>query len=293
MDAHLASVLWFALGVVVQALLVIRIDRTWSTLDWGLLALCVVLSASGMLPSKHEVYVPLNNVLSCIGIFGFTLALVFERRILPVINEQIALSYTLVFWYAIFVNFQSLGLPDWLLYASSVPTSATLIIAFTQPALNLFWKASMYAWFMVLLLSLGLIQFSFGRLLIFTSPNDAPWLTPIECVSTGMAFLYLCINATFVFELIPIPGKTQSWKDRMREWHDLTNLMAHRFDDGASPAVVAGMIVAVEGGVLVLNFIYHFIPDGLLINLFVVLPGLLYFGNRVAPPAPTPDKGGA
>jgi len=291
MDAHLSSVLWFALGVTVQALLVIRIDRNWAPLDSGMLLLCVGVAALGMLPYRNEaIYEPLTHMLISIGFFGFFLAILIEKTILPVINENIVLSYTLVFWYAIFVNFQSLGLRDWLIYALSVPTSATLLIAFTQPALNLFWKASMYAWFLVLLLSLGLMQFSFGRLLIFTSPDAAPWLTPIECVTTAMAFLYLCVNATFVFELIPIPGKTQSWKDRMREWHDLTTLMAYRFNDGASPAVVATAIFLIEGGVLTLNFIYHFIPDGLLINLVLVLPGLLYYGSRVAPPAPTADN---
>jgi len=131
-DADLALVVWFAAGVAVQALLVIRVDRHWRMVDWGILAICVGVGASGMLPSKNEVYLPLESLLMCIGIFGFTLAILFEKRILPVINEKIVLSYTLIFWYAIYVDFQKLGLPDWLVFASLVPTSATLIIAFTQ-----------------------------------------------------------------------------------------------------------------------------------------------------------------
>jgi hypothetical protein len=218
------------------------------------------------------------------------LAVLFEKAILPVINEKIVLSYTLVFWYAIFVNFEKLGLPDWLLYASLIPTAAALVIALTQPPLNLFWKASMYAWFLVLVLSLGLVQFSFGRLLIFISPSDAPWLSPIECVTTGMAFIYLCVNAAFLFELIPIKGRTQTWEQEMKEWHALTNLMAYRFMDGPSPAVVVAVVVVVEGGVLIGNYLYHLIPDGLLISLLIVLPGMLYFGNRVAPPAKSSAK---
>jgi hypothetical protein len=290
MATSLASVLWFALGVAVQALLVIRVKRNWDLFDWGILVFCVIVSASGMFPIKHEAYVPQEHMLMCIGIFGFALAVAFEKRILPVVNERIVLSYTLLFWYAIFVNFQSLQLPGLLIYALFVPTSAALLISFAQPALNLFWKASMYAWFLVLVLSLGLFQFSFGRLLIFTSPNDAPWLSPIECVTTGMVFLYLCVNATFVFELIPIPGRNQSLQDRMRDWHSLTNLMAHRFDDGTSPAVVTTAIVLVEGGVLTINYIYRLVPAGLLISLLIVLPGLLYFSNRVAPAAPSTEK---
>jgi hypothetical protein len=125
------------------------------------------------------------------------------------------------------------------------------------------------------------MQFSFGRLLIFTSPKDAPWLSPLECVTTGMAFLYLCVNATFVFRLIPIKGRDQSWEDEMKEWHALTDLMAYRFMDGPSPALTVAAISVIEGGVLIGNYL----SEGLLINLLIVLPGVLYFGNRVAPPA--------
>lgn len=290
MDAHLISVVWFGVGVLLQALLTIRFDRTWTWMDWTLLGVCVVGSAALIL--NHPANVSLQDVLECMGFFGVLLAVFFDKRILPVINEKIVLSYTILFWYALFVNFQRLGLPDWLVYALLVPTSAALIIAFTQPALTFFWKVAMYAWFLVLVLSLGLFQFDFARLAIFNSPNTDPWLTPIECLTTGMAFLYLCINATFLYELIPLPGKSQSWKDRMRDWHALTELMAYRFSDQAIPSLVAGTIFVVEGSVLALNTIYHFISDGLLINLLVVLPGLLYFGSRVAPPAAKTDKEG-
>jgi hypothetical protein len=288
-DAHLSSVLWFSLGVAVQAALLIRTD--W---NWWLLLLCLFVAAAGMIPVRSDEmsYDLLGHILTSIGLFGFVLAFAFEKAILPVINEKIVLSYTMVFWYAIFLNFVKWGLPDWLIFALLVPTSATLLIAFAQLPLNLFWKAAMYAWFLVLVLSLGLLQFSFGRLLIFTSPEYAPWLSPLECVTTGMAFLYLCVNATFVFQLIPIKGRDQSWADEMKEWHALTDLMAYRFMDGPSPALVVAAIVSIEGGVLIANYIYHFISDGLLINLLIVLPGILYFGNRVAPPLQVHEKSG-
>jgi hypothetical protein len=290
-DAQIASVVWFAVGVAVQAGLVIRVDRTWGMADWGKLAICLVVSASGMLPTKDEaVYTPLNDLLICIGLFGFFLAVLFEKRILPVINEKIVLSYTMVFWYAIFANFSSLGLPDWLIYALLIPTAVTLVIAFAQPALTFPWRVAMYSWFLVLIVSLGLLQFSFVRLAIFYSPDQAPWLSPVECLTTGMAFLYLCVNAAFVFELIPIPGRSQSWEDRMRDWHALTDLMAYRFSDAPSGSAVAGSIFVIEGGVIAANFVYHVIPDGLLVNLLLVLPGLLYFGSRLRPPPPLSGK---
>jgi hypothetical protein len=115
-------------------------------------------------------------------------------------------------------------------------------------------------------------------------------LGPLECVTTGMAFLYLCVNATFVLELIPIKGRDQTWKQAMKEWHAFTEVMAYRFMDGLSPALLVAAIFQIEGGILVGNYFYRVMSDGLLINLLIVLPGVLYFGNRVAPPAKAAAK---
>jgi hypothetical protein len=43
-----------------------------------------------------------------------------------------------------------------------------------------------------------------------------------------MAFLFLAVNATYLYMLIPITGKTESWRDRLKEWHELTDEMAQR-----------------------------------------------------------------
>jgi hypothetical protein len=91
----------------------------------------------------------------------------------------------------------------------------------------------------------------------FTSLRDAPWLSPIECVTTGMAFLYFRVNATFVFELVPVPGMNQSWMARIKDWHALTELMAYRFSDVGSPSAVAFAICVFEDGILAINFIYQ------------------------------------
>jgi hypothetical protein len=85
-------------------------------------------------------------------------------------------------------------------------------------------------------------------------------------------------------------GRDQSWEDEMKEWHALTGLMAYRFMDGPSPALVVAAIFCIEGGVLIANYLYHFISDGLLINLLIVIPGLIYFPSRIAPPKHALEK---
>lgn len=278
MNEHLVLVLWFGSGVALQALLLIRGD--W---NWGRLALCVGFGALGMLPGKHEhVYQPFVHVLFSMGFFAFMYAMRFKDDLLPVVSEKVLLSYSLIFWFAFFSYFYkgtawSVGLAAFLL----VPTAATVFIAVQRPSLSFARKLSLYTWFLTVVVSLGLFQFPFQHLAIFLSPEKSPWLSPLDCVVAGMAFLYLAVNMAYLYELIPIPGKHQSWADRMREWHELTGLMTERFED--EPMHRLGLLLIVAQGItLLLIYYFHWVSAALAINLFIVLPSILPMGNNSA-----------
>jgi hypothetical protein len=126
---------------------------------------------------------------------------------------------------------------------------------------------------------LGLFQFPFQHLSIFLSPDKSPWLNPLDCVVAGMAFLYLAVNMAYLFELIPIPGKHQSWADRMIEWHKLTGLMTERFED--EPVHRLGMLLIVAQGIaFLLIYFFHWVSAALAINISVVLPSILAMGSN-------------
>ncbi|HEX3949757.1 MAG TPA: hypothetical protein VHW95_07910 [Steroidobacteraceae bacterium] len=278
MNEHLVLALWFGLGVALQALLLIRGD--W---NWGRLALCVGFGAFGMLPGKHEhVYEPFLHILFSMGFFAFMYALRFKNDLLPVISEKVLLSYSLIFWFAFFSYFYKGTAWDVALAALLlVPTGATVFIAVHRPGLSFAWKLALYTWFLTIVVSLGLFQFPFQHLSIFLSPEKSPWLNPLDCVVAGMAFLYLAVNMAYLFELIPIPGKNQSWADRMKQWHELTSLMTVRFED--EPMHRLGMLlIVVQGIVLLAVYYFHWVSAGLAINLFIVLPSILPKGNNSA-----------
>jgi hypothetical protein len=278
MNEHLVLVLWFGLGVALQALLLIRGD--W---NWGRLALCCGFGALGMLPGKHEhVYEPFLHILFSMGLFAFMYALRFKDDLLPVISEKLLLSYSLIFWFAFFSYFYK-GTPWNITLAALLvlPTAATVFIAVRRPNLSFVWKLALYAWFLSVVVSLGLFQFPFRNLYIFLSPEKSPWLNPLDCIVAGMAFLYLAVNMAYLFELIPIPGKNQSWADRMKQWHQLTSLMTERFED--EPVHRRGLLLIVGQGVaLLFIYFFHWVSAALAINLFVVLPSILPIGNNSA-----------
>jgi hypothetical protein len=101
-----------------------------------------------------------------------------------------------------------------------------------------------------------------------------------------MAFLFLAANATYIWYLIPIPGRSQSFENRMKEWHEFTDLMTQRFDDHETAQRQPWLLLLSAGGVLLLNFIFRWLPSGLLINTLMVLPGLLFVSRRAKPTPP-------
>ena len=146
--------------------------------------------------------------------------------------------------------------------------------------LNFWGKLLFYSWFLVIVVTLGLFRFSFSHLSLFFDRAHTPWIGSVDCLLTGMAFLYLIVNATYIWELIPIPGKNQSWQDRMRQWHELTGLMTKRCDDQQPSHLQTVMIIVLQGGGLLLDYQYHLVPAGLLINVLILLPVILSTGNR-------------
>ena len=276
MNEHLVLVLWFALGVLLQALVLIRGD--W---NWGRLALCVVVAAFGIFPGKHEnEYRPFVHILFALGIFAFMFALRFKDDLLPVISEKVLLSYSLIFWFAFFSFFyKETAWDNALATLLLVPSAAVVFIAFRRPTLSFAWKLCLYSWFLCVVVALGLFQFPFQNLAIFLSPERSPWLNPLDCIVAGMAFLYLAVNMAYLFELVPIPGKNQSWADRMEEWHKLTGLMTERFEE--EPMHQLGLLVLGGQAVaLVVIYFSHWVPAALAINVFVVLPSILAMGNN-------------
>jgi hypothetical protein len=153
---------------------------------------------------------------------------------------------------------------------------ATVIAAFRNAQLSFPLKLVLYTWFLCIIVCVGLFQFPFSQLTLFYSDRQIPWVTPTESISAGMAFLFLAANATYIYYLIPIPGRSQSFKSRMKEWHEFTDLMTQRFDDQQKAQRQTWLLLLSAGGVLLLNFVFRWLPTTLLINTLIVLPGLLF-----------------
>lgn len=277
MDERSLLITCFGIGIALEALLMQRAD--WRP---GRLLGCIALSLAFALPGKHErVYEPLTHVLLIFSGFSVMFALAFSQDILPAIGERMLLSYTMIFWFAFLAYFyHGTGFQQVLAALMLIPTIATVLLALWRPKMTFTLKLIFYTWFLCLVVGLGLLQFPFYQLKLFVRSQEVPWVSPQESISAGMAFLYLLANATYIFYLIPIPGKHQSMADRMKQWHAFTDLMTLRFDDDVSTHRLALALLGAQFLVLLLDLRLHWIPRGTLINALIVLPSALAFARR-------------
>jgi len=277
MNDRLILAAWFGLGVALQSLVLIRGD--W---NWKRLAGCVAVGILGMLPGRHEhEYQPFFHVLLSYGVFSCCFAIMFKNDILPLVSEKVLLLYSLVFWFAFFSYFyEGSMLHNILLVSLLIPSLVTVVVAVVRPKLGFAWKLFLYTWFLGAVISLGLLQFPFRHLTLFLHPQGTPWLTSVDCIVAGMAFLYLAVNITYLFELVPIPGKNQSWKERMAQWHELTDLMTQRVSEDQPTHRYALLLIAGIGGLLAIDYRFHWLPRNLVINALVILPCILSLGRN-------------
>lgn len=277
MDERSLLICCFGIGIALQALLLQRGD--WQPVK---LLGCLAFSLLFLMPGKHEaVYEPLTHLLLFFSCFSVMFALAFKDDILPAMSEKLLLWYTLIFWFAFLSYFyRETLLQTILLLVMLAPTAATIIVAGRRSALGFTLKLLLYSWFLCLVVGLGLFQFPFYQLRLFVRTAEIPWVTPLESISAGMAFLYLAANATYVFYLIPLPAKGQSMADRMKQWHAFTDLMTQRFSDDVTTNRAMVWMLCGEAVLLGLDYRFHWVARETLINSLIVLPSALFFARR-------------
>jgi hypothetical protein len=222
-------------------------------------------------------YDSLVNIALGFASFAFVFACMFKDDILPVVTEKMLLSYSIIFWYGFATSFyEGTNGQKVLMVLCALPSAATVEAAFTRASFNFSGKLFLYAWFLVIVVSLALFQFPYGSLSIFDGNKEVPWLGWLDGLLTGMASMYLVVNAAYLFLLLPIPGRTQSFSDRMEEWHELTDLMTQRCVDEGTISLQTLLTVAIVTGILLLNYAFPVLPNSLLMSVAILVSAVAF-----------------
>lgn len=285
MSSRIVLILWFAAGFVLEALYLVRRNPKWSQLQL-FAGFAVVVGVADYLVRGGD---PAIHIAVWLGLLGLAVALGYQDEILPAVSDKLLLAFTLIYWYGLATEFyHGTSAQRLLLYVSVLPSAASLYVALLRPRLAFWSKLALYTWYLVMVVALGLLQFPFGNLAIFGARSPG-WLGPIDAFATGMVSMYLLTNALYLYMLVPIPGKTESFSDRMKEWHEFTQLMSQRCSDEDGPQDgQAFAILAVLCAVLLLNYEFTLLPPALVISLAIIACAVLLERPPLLRPAADP-----
>ncbi len=264
----------WAAGMIVQALLVLRGDITQKDrFRWVCIGLFML---AGFIPGKNEVEYSLNYhiFVSFIGIvLGFQIF--FHQKILPHIDEYVFATWNVLLGYVLVRRF---GIESPWILLPLIPITASLLFLLTPLQPGTFVKSVLYAWYLLAVATIGILFFDLANFEMFfqdAEPLRLPWP---DAFMSGMAFLSIGYTLCFLILLLPIPGKGQSLRDRMKECRELVDLMVSRYsNDQAHPGILAIYLAALIA-VGILNHVYAVISDALFISVLLVGSPYLLLG---------------
>lgn len=273
--------LWFGLGVILEAILLVKgrfnfekfKEFIFSLITISLILLLAVFFTSFDNRTLRFVgfeSVPYELIFVYLFASSFLFAKIFKKEILPEISEKTVLIFNLLFWYVFLVYFYHSFAFLTLLFL--IPTAFTFIIAFINVRLNFFWRSFFYMWFLMMIVLFVLSQFSSGNLSFFFNQKHIETLSPIDVLATGMVFLYLTLNVWYVLEAIwPFFQEGSFIRDKITGWKEYIKILSDKFSDYQLRPFHALLIILFVGSILTLNYYFKFVSDILMINALLLL----------------------
>ncbi|MBP9718775.1 hypothetical protein KBD59_05795 [Candidatus Gracilibacteria bacterium] len=262
--------MYFALGVLIQALLMM--------LSWGRpLRVTVIQFLSCLLgagvfsifgiPGKGGT--PLHNYsISIVFLFGLFFAIAFRKYILRPITEQQLLHLTIVFVYVFIITGLVTLFPWWLLALMGIPVLGVFYEAFSsKPLRSRKLKIAAYTWHIIMSLVLLYVHFVKWIIPFFSKKAVFPYPQPAEFILEGMTFFILFLYSFYFYELI-IPSPSAGAQRNRRE---LVDLFSKGYQKHQLLIIESLAIIIIQGGLFIANYVYHFIDDRLLVNIFLTL----------------------
>ncbi|MCX6764232.1 MAG: hypothetical protein NTU58_00785 [Candidatus Nealsonbacteria bacterium] len=272
---HLAL---FILGFILQAFLLVR--NTEYKRFLALLKFVTILTFFIFIwfAIKANYYTPQGFIIIFIFVFTILFLAVFIKDFLIQINELILLSFTLIFWYVFLLRFQ---FNPFLIICALPPTIGVIFVSFTKFQLKNYQKLMLYLWFLVIDVFLLTHYFIRGSFFSFSFTEKIGQVSLINSFFMGATFLYLACNVLcfFLFFTVIQGGKSfrlQPFKQTMQAIIKNTQPIIAKYSNEESKTLHSLMLIILQGSFLALNYLYKFIPDSLIISLFVtIIPQLL------------------
>lgn len=268
----------FGFGVVLESLLLVGLNA--EELAIGFLVSLVaglVFFAIGLFKAPELGFY--THILIGFAVYSGFFAILFRRKIMPIVGEKTLLVLNMALWYLFFAYAPMFPFKIKLLICLILMpmTISVNLMAFVNHVVGPGLTLLFYTWFLVMIVSLGIAQFPFWNLSLFFHKISATRLGFVDALLTGMVFSYIVIHAFYILALIPIPySKEQSFRERWREVKNHAKVLIEKYSHQQLRQEEALLIVLILGGLLAANLLLQLIPDHLAINsLIVIVPQLI------------------
>jgi hypothetical protein len=220
-----------------------------------------------------------THILIGFAIYSGIFAILFRKKIMPIVSEKTLLVLNMALWYLFFAYSPMLPFKIKLLICLIlIPMTISVnLMAFVDHVVGPGLTLLFYTWFLVMIVSLGLAQFPFWNLSLFFDKISAARLGFVDVLLTGMVFSYIAIHVIYILALIPIPyHREQSIGERWREVKKHAKVLIEKYSHQQLRQEEALLIMLILGGLLAANLLLQLIPDHLAINsLIVIVPQLI------------------
>lgn len=277
MSYPLQLIILFGFGIIAESFLLIRSNFEKS--DIYRLSVVFMMAAFITLVGIMDESRIADDIFSSSFLFYVSFSLIFawlfHKKVLPRVNENMLLVWTMVFWYLYLTKFgDSWSLSSFFM----VPTSVVLFAVFRKkPIRNIAGKVALYVWLLFILVFFGITQFRFSFLSFFFDEPATQNISLTNAFLTGMVFLYLVVHSAYILNLVPIPlSEEQKFKDRLQQVRNWALELGARYSDEQMRLFETVLIIFCFGGALLFNYRYRFISDDTIISA-----GILLFSFRI------------
>ena len=268
-------------GAAALVVLGVLLQVAWMLYPWtntkatGLLIALGVAVVVFALSSRDQRGASLDhNALWSAGVFVAFVAFSYREQLMPWIQELALVLWAPVCIYALVVSW---GLRDWRLELLLAVIAGVVIAIFVVRKLTPFARLLFYSAYLLQVVLVALLQFRFGD---FSDISDGKVLDgdPVRFLFDGMGMTYLAVYGWYLYRVIPIPGRSQPWADRMKEWHEETETMERHFSVLRLNFWYALGVLFMVSSVLAINHWARWLDPWVMIGLVLtVVPNVLRF----------------
>lgn len=276
----------FFAGILAEAVLLLW--GRWERGDWWKILACFAVTPVSFIGVQDKEDNPLLRLIIAAVLFCITFAMLFKKKILLTINKEVLLLWNAIFLYVYFKFAGGFGFAplSWVILMCS---SVVLLNAFVHLDKDRFFRSYLYAWFLMMTLAIGVIHFAYMSLAFFFGLGEGMTVAAGHMFLVGGAFLFLIVNAWYLVEILPLPGRHTTFQERLDEIEENLSELAEAYEHKQSHHVNIFVLVAGAGAVLALNYYTHLLPDLLLIPLLLLMGQ--FIGRRQIPLIVPPIRG--